>query len=241
MEEASQASGTEQVADSTVQTDRPNNIPEKFWDSTSRTTNVDAMADAYSSLEKSFTQKTDDLRQEIETERFANRPETKDDYSIPEIEGIDFSSDDPLLTFWKEQAHSQGLDQSGFEAGIKAYHEAVVNVAPNYDAELKKLGEDATTRIDAVKAWSETSLSENTQRYLSQIATTAEGVTAIEELMGLSSKSVNSVSDQPSAPSALTMEDLQGLMNTSGYWDNSGKRDMDLVRKVEDGFKRLNG
>ena len=185
--------------------------------------------------------KNDVLKAEIEKERFANRPETKDEYTLPEIDGVQFSDDDPLLAFWKDQAHSQGLDQSGFEAGIQAYQQAVANVAPNFDAEMKKLGEDANTRIDAIKAWSDSSLSETAQGYLAQMATTAEGVTAIEELMALSAKSANVVSDQPSVASVPTMEELQELMNSPGYWDHSGKRDMELVRKVEEGFKRLHG
>jgi hypothetical protein len=58
MEEALQVSGTEQTAESVETIDRPDNIPDKFWDSETNSAKVDSMAEAYTALEKKMFTKT---------------------------------------------------------------------------------------------------------------------------------------------------------------------------------------
>ena len=181
----------------------------------------------------------DDLRAEVKAESLANRPENASDYTLPELEGVEFQEGDPLLSFWREQAHGMGMDNDGFQAGIKSYVEAMQATAPNVDQELAKLGEDGQTRIDAINAWADAKLTEDTKNALNSLATTAEGVVAIEEMMSLSQTSANTVDASQSTPVAETLEELQALMNDPRYWGAAGVRDDQLVDRVTKGFERL--
>lgn len=218
---------------------RPEYVPEKFWDAEKGEARLQTFGESYTQLEQKFHSKMDDLRAEVKAESLANRPENASDYTLPELEGVEFQEDDPLLSFWREQAHGMGMDNDGFQAGIKSYVEAMQATAPNIDQELAKLGEDGQTRIDAINAWADAKLTEDTKNALNSLATTAEGVVAIEEMMSLSQASANTVDASQSTPVAETLEELQALMNTEKYWGAAGVRDDQLVDRVTKGFERL--
>ena len=218
---------------------RPEYVPEKFWDAEKGEARLQTFGESYTQLEQKFHSKMDDLRAEVKAEGLANRPENSSDYTLPELEGVEFQDGDPLLSFWREQAHGMGLDNAGFQAGIQNYVEAMQANAPNIDQELAKLGEDGQTRIDAINAWADAKLSEDTKNALNMLATTAEGVVAIEEMMSLSQSSANNVDGASSTPVAETLEELQALMNTEKYWGAAGVRDDQLVDRVTKGFERL--
>jgi uncharacterized protein YPO0396 len=218
---------------------RPEYVPEKFWDADKGEARLQTFGESYTQLEQKFHSKMDDLRAEVKAESLANRPENASDYTLPELEGVEFQEDDPLLSFWREQAHGMGMDNDGFQAGIKSYVEAMQATAPNVDQELAKLGEDGQTRIDAINAWADAKLTEDTKNALNSLATTAEGVVAIEEMMSLSQTSSNTVDASQSTPVAETLEELQALMNDPRYWGAAGVRDDQLVDRVTKGFERL--
>ena len=218
---------------------RPEYVPEKFWDADKGEARLQTFGESYTQLEQKFHSKMDDLRAEVKAESLANRPENASDYTLPELEGVEFAEGDPLLSFWREQAHGMGMDNDGFQAGIKSYVEAMQATAPNVDQELAKLGEDGQTRIDAINAWADAKLTEDTKNALNSLATTAEGVVAIEEMMSLSQSSANAVDASQSTPVAETLEELQALMNTEKYWGAAGVRDDQLVDRVTKGFERL--
>ena len=211
---------------------RPEYVPEKFWDAEKGEARLQTFGESYTQLEQKFHSKMDDLRAEVKAESLANRPENASDYTLPELEGVEFEEGDPLLSFWREQAHGMGMDNDGFQAGIKSYVEAMQATAPNVDQELAKLGEDGQTRIDAINAWADAKLTEDTKNALNALATTAEGVVAIEEMMSLSQSSANTVDASQSTPVAETLEELQALMNTEKYWGAAGVRDDQLVDRV---------
>ena len=218
---------------------RPEYVPEKFWDADKGEARLQTFGESYTQLEQKFHSKMDDLRAEVKAESLANRPENASDYTLPEWEGVAFQDGDPLLSFWREQAHGMGMDNDGFQAGIKSYVEAMQATAPNVDQELAKLGEDGQTRIDAINAWADAKLTEDTKNALNSLATTAEGVVAIEEMMSLSQTSANTVDASQSTPVAETLEELQALMNDPRYWGAAGVRDDQLVDRVTKGFERL--
>jgi hypothetical protein len=237
MEEALQVSGTEQTAESVETIDRPDNIPDKFWDSETNSAKVDSMAEAYTALEKKMFTKNEVLRAELADERLASRPEDLSKYTTPELEGVEWSDTDQLLSFWREQSFTMGLDNEQFQSGVSAYIDAVQKNAPNIEAEMAKLGDDAQTRVNAVKSWSE-KLSTQTQEQLAKVANSAEGLMAVEELMGMVGKSGGLVDSQASAPVKRTIEELQQLMNSPKYWDPA-HRDPKLIEEITQGFARL--
>ena len=71
------------------------------------------------------------------------------------------------------------------------------------------------------------------------LATTAEGVVAIEEMMSLSQSSANNVDGASTTPVAESLEELQALMNDPKYWGAAGVRDEQLIDRVTKGFERL--
>ena len=237
----SQTSSTEQTTESTpTETiNRPEYLPEKFWDADKGETRLQTFSESYTNLEQKLHSKMEDLREEVKAEGLANRPENADDYTLPELEGVEFQTDDPLLSFWRNQAHGMGLDNEGFQAGIKSYMETMQASAPDPNAELAKLGEDGKTRIEAINAWADSKLSENTRNALNSLATTADGVLAIEEMMSVSQSSANTVDGGQSAPVGETLEELQALMNSPQYWGAAGVRDDTLIDRVTKGFERL--
>lgn len=237
----SQTSSTEQTTESTPTEapSRPDYLPEKFWDSDKNETRLQSFSESYTNLEQKLHSKMEDLREEVKAESLANRPENATDYTLPELEGVEFQTDDPLLSFWRTQAHGMGLDNDGFQAGIKSYMETMQAAAPDPSAELAKLGEDGKTRIEAINAWADSKLSENTRNALNSLATTADGVLAIEEMMSVSQSSANTVDGAQSAPVGETLEELQALMNDPKYWGAAGVRDDTLIDRVTKGFERL--
>lgn len=233
----SQTSTTEPAEGSTETINRPDNIPEKFWDTSAGSANVDALAEAYTSLEKKMFTKNEVLREELSNERLAGRPEDLSKYTPPETEGVEWTDNDPLLSFWREQSFEMGLNNDQFQNGVMAYVKAQQDASPNIEAEMAKLGEDAQTRVDAVKAWSD-NLTSETQQQLSRIANTAEGLIAVEELMASASKSASVVNDQSIEATPKTIQELQQAMNSPEYWDPA-RRNPKLIEEITNGFAQL--
>ena len=77
-----------------VQVERPEWLPEKFK-------SAEDMASAYSSLEGKLGQKEEEYRdaflKEMETEAYANRPESAGDYQLPEGIDEELAADNELL------------------------------------------------------------------------------------------------------------------------------------------------
>jgi hypothetical protein len=219
---------------------RPDYLPEKFWNAETGTANVEALSESFTGLERKMFTKNEVLKTELASERLANRPEAADKYELPEIEGHEWDEGDPLLVFWQNHAFDQGFDQEMFNTGINGYIDAVSAAQPDMEVELARLGEDGKTRIAAINAWVSSSFSEETQNAFDQIAQSAEGIAAIEEIMGkLGGGSGEDVPSGLGEP-VLTREELTALMGSPAYWD-PGKRDPALIAKVTRGFERLAG
>jgi len=83
---------------------RPEYIPEKFWDPDNKSANVEALASSYNALEKKLGQKTEELtksiRDDLDRERLANVPENYEitvPEGIPEDIEVNFNNDQPLM------------------------------------------------------------------------------------------------------------------------------------------------
>jgi len=136
---------------------RPDWLPEKFWVEDKPA--FDLLAKSYSELETKFRTKDDDLRNalidELSAEAINGRPESPEKYELPEIEGIDVQemAAHPLTKWWSEFAHDNAFDQDTFKVGIQNYLQAKMAEIPNYDNEMKALGDNAKARTEAVGLW----------------------------------------------------------------------------------------
>lgn len=140
--------------------DRPEYIPEKFWDPDNKSANVEALASSYNALEKKLGQKTEELtksiRDDLDRERLANVPENYEitvPEGIPEDIEVNFNNDQPLMDWWKDFAKSKGLNQSDFNDGVKAFINSELSMNPNPEEEMKKLGDNARERVEAADIW----------------------------------------------------------------------------------------
>jgi len=214
---------------------RPEWLPEKFK-------TPEDLVNSYTNLEGKLGQKEEDIRaavqQEIEQERFGNRPETAGDYQLPEIIDDEMATDNPLLSWWAETAFNNGYSQDEFEEGIKMYADALNANAPDYEAEVAKLGENAEARQEAASLFANKFFEEKHLDAVERLCETADGLEALEYIMQQTKQAQPSATGEPI--SNVTQDQLNQMM-LDPRWHDPARRDPSFVKQVEDGFKRLYG
>lgn len=222
--------------DTPAASDRPEWLPEKFWDGEAKAPRVDALAKSYAELEKNRVD-PNKLKETWEAERIAGRPETPDAYKLPEDERFDPEqlAASPVVQLWRTAAHEAGMPQEKFEKVLVDYAETTMaQIEQQTQAELAKLGENAKPRAEAVGLWAKKMFGEGEKLdAIAQVTTTAAGVEAIEHMMKLlSDAGVDPGAFEPDNSGTETLADIRKLMDSREYWDPS-KRDPDVVKKVE--------
>jgi hypothetical protein len=231
----------------------PDGVPSKFFDVTNGNIDHASWGKSTKELEgKLRTSKADmkkSISEELAVERVANRPENASDYvlqvpkdfDVPEGHEWTFNEKDPMIEWWRGHVHEAGGDQDMFDKGINAYMSSVYSNIPDFDSEMGALGENGSTRIDAVNKWATANLTEDTRTTLEEFATTAKAIEALEELMVKSGEPAFSPSDMDGGGvDQDSMLELQKMQADPRYWDIN-KRDPVFVRKVDAGFERLFG
>lgn len=231
--------------------ERPEYVPEKFWDPESGKIREEQVFKSYGELERNFRARDEEMRgkisSELEQERLSARPEKPTDYEVmlPQdyVEmGIDIAADDPLVAFWQEQAHEFGLSPAQFNAALTRYVDTSLKSMPDAQAEMAKLGDTGKVRAEAVGRWASRTFQAGELEAIQNIATTADGVTALEKLMEMSQNG----SGPPDAMTGttqtnqITQDELNSMMDDPRYADPM-KRDSAYVKRVEAGFEKLYG
>lgn len=218
-----------------VSSERPEWLPEKFK-------SAEDMASAYSSLEGKLGQKEQEYRdaflKEMETEAYANRPESAGDYELPEGIDEELASDNELLEWWSKTAFENGYSQEEFSEGINMYLNALNADVPDYDAEVGKLGDNANARTEAASLFANQFFPEEQLPAIERMCETAEGVMALETIMEAMKQAGPSADGTPLG--AINEQQLQQMMNDPRYHDPA-RRDKNFVAQVEQGFKKLYG
>jgi len=230
------------TTEETTAVTKPEYVQDKFWDADRNEVNLENLASSYNSLEKKLGSRTEDLskqiRQDIELERLSKAPEEYK-VNLPELpENVDVSvSDDmEIVQWWKETAKSNGLSQEQFDQGVNMFINNAVATLPDINVEMEKLGDTAKERIEAAELWSKKNLSPDAYNTFSSVASTAEGVKAIEEIMKLTKDS-----PIPTTPTQVSVtpdiQDLKSMLNDPRYYD-SNQRDPAYVKRVEQLFEK---
>jgi len=211
-----------------VASERPEWLPEKF-------NTPEDLVNSYSSLESKLGKGQEEIResimQEIESEAFANRPESAGDYELPE--GLDNEwAKDPNVEWWSNFAWENGFSQQEFEEGLSR----MIPDGPDLDAEIQKLGDNANARIEAAGLWAQKNIPENLQGEVMRIGETAQGIELLEHLM--SAMSDESIGNDNQSISGLSQDDLNTMMRDPRYWDPR-QRDAGFVKQVDEGFAKL--
>jgi len=230
------------TTEETTAVTKPEYVQDKFWDADRNEVNLENLASSYNSLEKKLGSRTEDLskqiRQDIELERLSKAPEEYK-VNLPELpENVDVSvSDDmEIVQWWKETAKSNGLSQEQFDQGVNMFINNAIATLPDINSEMEKLGDTAKERIEAAELWSKKNLSPDAYNTFSSVASTAEGVKAIEEIMKLTKDS-----PIPTTPTQVSVtpdiQDLKSMLNDPRYYD-SNQRDPAYVKRVEQLFEK---
>jgi hypothetical protein len=177
----------------------------------------------------------------MEAERKSSVPESYE-VKLPEIpEDVEVTVDpeQELVKSWQEICRSNGLSQEVFDQGVAAFVNNEIAGLPNLQEEMGKLGDNAKERIEAADLWSKKYLSTDSYNAIANMASTAEGVKALEEIMGLS-KNKPLPNNNTVVDVELDERDLQSMMQDPRYW-KEGSKDPAYIRKVTDLYQKKYG
>lgn len=229
------------AGDPPAEAERPEWLPEKFWDAEGKAPNLENLAKSYAKLE-TLRGDPDKLKEEWEAERLAARPEAPDKYALPEHDALDPEAlaASPVVQLARQFAFENGANQEQFEGLITAYAESEMKqIETRFTEEMAKLGDNAKARAEAVGLWAKNSFDDQQYAAIEQITTTAAGVEAMEKMMDMLKKAGVDFEGEgdPGGDEGDTIDSIRALMNTREYWD-SKKRDPAVVKRVEDFFAK---
>lgn len=236
-ENVSRETSVDAAMDTVAPVERPEWLPEKF-------TKAEDLAKSYTELETMVGKKEEEYRdkfqKELEEEAFKDRPESKGEYVISEeaqkLLDMGAVTDNKLLEWWSQTSFENGYNQEEFNSGIMMYLEQISETLPNPEEEMQKLGDNANVRVEAVSLFANQYFPKNLISTVELLASTAEGVQVLEHIQE-QTKGINISS--PSQPiNQINEAQLRDLMASDEY-HNPTKRNPEVVRQVESGFKQL--
>lgn len=236
-ENVSHETSVDAAMDTIASVERPEWLPEKF-------TKAEDLAKSYTELETMVGKKEEEYRdkfqKELEEEAFKDRPESKGEYVISEeaqkLLDMGAVTDNKLLEWWSQTSFENGYNQEEFNSGIMMYLEQISETLPNPEQEMQKLGDNANVRVEAASLFANQYFPKNLIPTVELLASTAEGVQILEHIQE-QTKGINVSS--PSQPiNQINEAQLRDLMASDEY-HNPTKRNPEVVRQVESGFKQL--
>ena len=236
-ENVSRETSVDAAIDTIAPVERPEWLPEKF-------TKAEDLAKSYTELETMVGKKEEEYRdkfqKELEEEAFKDRPESKGEYVISEeaqkLLDMGAVTDNKLLEWWSQTSFENGYNQEEFNSGIMMYLEQISETLPNPEQEMQKLGDNANVRVEAASLFANQYFPKNLIPTVELLASTAEGVQILEHIQE-QTKGINVSS--PSQPiNQINEAQLRDLMASDEY-HNPTKRNPEVVRQVESGFKQL--
>lgn len=244
-EEQLQETTQEVSQENTSEVQIPEYIPEKFWDTERNEIKVEELGASYKALEQKLGMRTEDLvrqvQEDYENQRKSSVPESYE-VRLPEVpEDVEITVDpeQELVKSWQQICKDNGLSQEVFDQGVAAFVNNEIAGLPNLQEEMSKLGDNARERIEAADLWSKKYLSTDSYDVIANLASTAEGVKALEEIMSLSRSkplpNTNTVIDVE-----LDERDLQSMMKDPRYW-KEGMKDPAYIAKVTNLYQKKYG
>ena len=231
---AQQVAAQQPVATVDTSSQRPEWLPEKYK-------SPEELAKAYKELESKLGTKEDDLRnkllEELQAEAFKDRPASAGEYQLPDFVVAEEAVDNQLLKWWSEHAFENGYSQEEFAKGIEIYMNSQPQ-GPDLDAERTRLGDNANQRIEAASMFATKFFPKEALPAIERMFESAEGIIAMEVVM--EALKDGSFSQQGNPASGLTEADLKTMMKDERYW-NPTHRDLNFVKQVEAGFKKIYG
>lgn len=218
---AEEAAAPEGEAPAAEAAERPEWLKEKYR-------SVEDQAKAYSELEGKFG-------------GFTGAPDGEYELTLPEgVEG-EFDLEDPRLSWFQETAKQAGMNQDTFTSMLHGFVQSEVEARPNPEVELKALGDNAQARLKAVGDWGRANLSEEVFEKFRGVATTAEGVEALEAIIS-HTREAKIPREGTAQPGGHTPEALRQMRYAK---DENGKllinSDPAYRKRVDRAYKELYG
>jgi hypothetical protein len=217
---------------------KPDWLADKFWNPDLKAPRTEQLGKAYNDLEGKMRGKGDELREEIREQMRADAPEKyavnlSEDLKIPDNVELDFSEDDPLVSWFFGFAKENGMSQDTVDKALNEYVGIELGNMTDVQAEIEKLGDHGQDRMLRVHNWLETKLSEDQFAALNPLLGSAMQVEALEVLM----KGAGPMDfDGDSGGAPLSLDELRAMQNDKRYWQ---EKDPAFIAKVEAGYKRL--
>lgn len=176
------------VAAAITSQDRPEYVPEKFWDSEKKEVRTEAALKSYGELERRFG-------------AFKGAP---DDYTITlsenlANEGLSVDTTDPVFTAAKEFAKNANMSQDGFNGMVELY--AMQKLAEHkaeqaaMAADIASLGDNADRRIHNLEQWAGANLDQELLEGFKDMAISARAVRAMERIVSMTRNAPVSVNN----------------------------------------------
>lgn len=222
---------------------RPADVPEKFWDETAGQIRVDALLKSYRELEKMLSQRPGipgpDAAEEdrVRFLRAMGVPERAEDYVIEPRHEL--AAPDPEIN---AKLHEAGFTpaqvQLVYDLAAERLLPLIAEAAAQFEADrqAERLaahfgGPERFKRVaQQIAAWGRTNLP---APVFDALATTSEGVLALEQMMR---KGEPALMERGDTASGMGEAELRAMVRDPRYWK---QRDPDFVGRVSDGFRRL--
>jgi hypothetical protein len=224
---------------------RPEDVPEKFWDSEAGQLRVDALLKSYRELERRLSQRmappSADAPEE-EVQRFRRSlgiPDSPGEYQITPTHDL-CCADDEVNKRLHEAGFTPAQAQLVYDLAAERLLPMIAEAAAQFEADrqVEKLrehfgGEERFRRIaQQLSAWGRANLPDAVFEALS---TTSEGVMALYRMM---EKGEPAVTRKADAAPATDEAGLREMMRDPRYWRT---REPEFVKRVTDGFRRMVG
>ena len=186
---------------------RPENVPEKFWDSESKSVRNDDVLKSYNELSSRFG-------------AFTGAPEAYE-FALSEQlsdHGIELNPDDPLIAEFTAMAKEANMSSDMANKLVNMFVESqYADSLGSHEAEtarqaeeMGKLGDNAAQRVANIGQWATANLSPEQVAGLQEATTTAAGVMAIEALIA-KSRNAPMVTNNAASAGVVNMEELKAL------------------------------
>ena len=217
---------------------RPDWLADKFWNPDLKAPRTEMLGKAYNELEGKIRGKTEDFKEEIRLEMIGSAPEKyevnlSEDLKIPENVELDFTEDDPLVSWFFGVAKEQGMSQSTVDKMLNQYVALEIAGMPDVAAEIELLGDHGQDRMLRVHNWLETKLSTEQFTALNPLLNSAAQIEALEVLMKTAGPS--DFEGDGGGP-ALTLSELREMQADPRY---HREKNAAFIQKVTDGYARL--
>ncbi len=222
---------------------KPEGVPDKFWNAETGEVRIDALLKSYAELEKKLSSSIPQPEDDETRARFlraAGVPASADEYKVSVRDNL-FEPDADL----NKRLHAKGFNgeqvQEVYDLAVEKMVPMIMEMAAEFqaDREVERLME----YFGGQDQWREASRQmlvfgqkNLPPQVLEGMSSSYEGIIALYKMM--QSEEPQTLGGQTKSVSSNAEKDLHSMMNDPKYWRD---KDPSYIAKVTDGFKNLYG